>query len=68
IRTFHSCHPDMQIYSARVRPEYLPRAKTICVTIAPYYGIDKNNPRRTCTRHRPSFSYQDLRPHECDNH
>ncbi|MDM7286316.1 hypothetical protein QUH32_25185, partial [Klebsiella pneumoniae] len=39
-----------------------PWPKTICVTITPYNGIDKNNPRRTCTRHRPSFFISGFTP------
>jgi PleD family two-component response regulator len=45
----------MQIYSAGTSSTIFSRPKTICVTIAPYYGTDKNNPRRTCIRHRPLF-------------
>jgi hypothetical protein len=44
------------------------RPKTICVTIAPYYGTDKNNPAAPAPGIALLFSYQDLRPHECDNH
>ncbi|WP_235309071.1 hypothetical protein, partial [Klebsiella quasipneumoniae] len=55
-------------WSTSKTPSYTKSVSWHHYPIAPYYGTDKNNPRRTCIRHRPLFSYQDLRPHECDNH
>ncbi|WP_227668348.1 hypothetical protein, partial [Klebsiella variicola] len=63
-----SCHPDMQIYSTSTHPQYFPGRKRFVLQLRLITAPIKITSAAPAPGIALLFSYQDLRPHECDNH
>ncbi|WP_219620690.1 hypothetical protein, partial [Klebsiella pneumoniae] len=61
-------HPAMQIYSSGSAPQYFPGPKRFVLQLRLITASIKITPAAPAPGIALLFSYQDLRPHECDNH